>query len=120
MPTMHCLKYMLPLSQCQPSLIMTEPFPESVLLPYLLISIYATLQPVTCVYTRLIFIISAYARWNTKFLHFQYPLCLLCQLTELCHTFLSLILSVMMYGPLVLNFEICSFIPLLYVQVCCM
>ena len=103
---------------------MTEPFPGSLLLPFLLISIYATLQPVTRAYTRLIFIISAYARWNTEFLHFQIPLCQLCQLTELCHTFLSLILSssilgtVMMYGPLVLNFEICFCIPLLYVQVC--
>ena len=123
MPTMHYSKHMLPLSLYQPSYTMTEPFPESVQLLFLQSSIYVTLQPLTRVYTWLIFIISAYATWNTEFLHFQYPLWLLCQLTELCHTFLFLIMSsetVMMYRPLVLTFEICSCIPLLYVQVCCM
>ena len=52
------------------------------------------------------------------------PLCLLCQLTELCHTFLSLILSssipriVMVYDILALEFEFCSCTPLLDVQTC--
>ncbi len=89
-------------------------------------SIYATMQPMIHVYTWLTFIISVYARWNTKGLNFQFPLCLLCQLTELCHTFLSLILSssilgiVMIYNPIALEFEFFSCIPLLYVQTCYM
>ena len=126
MPTMHYLKYMLHMILCQPLHIMTEPFPESVLLPFLLISIYATLQPLTRVYTRLFFIIAAYANWNDKGLHFQLPLGLLCLLTELCHIFLTLIMSSsipgieMMYAPFALVSEFSSCIPLLCVETCYM
>ena len=126
MPTMHYSKHMLPLNLCQSLYTMTEPFPKSVLLHFLQSSIYTTLQPITSVYMRLIFIISMCANWNTKGLHFQFPLCLLCQLTELCHIFMSLILSssipgiMTMYDPLALDFKFFSCIPLLYVQTCYM
>ena len=72
------------------------------------------------------FIKVAYENQNTKVLHFQLPLGLLCLQTELCHIFLTLIpyfsipRIVMMYAPLGLVSEFCSFIPLLYVQACYM
>ena len=67
-----------------------------------------------------------YENWNTKGLHFHFPLCMLRLLIKLCHLFLTPIMScsipriVMMYVPFALVSKFFSCIPLLYVQTCYM
>ena len=108
----------------------SDTFPEPIPTAFPQTDIYATLQCLTRVYTRLSFMKLAYEIQDTEVVHFQLPLGLLClccaEYPVLCHIFLtelpssSIPSSMLMISPFGVVLESSSFIPLLYVQACYM
>ena len=93
--------------------MISDPFSDPVPTAFPQTDIYATLQCLTRVYTRLPFKELAYEIQDTEVLHFQLPLSLIClccavsQYIVLCHIFLTVLpsfsisSSVMLFSPLV-------------------